>query len=84
MRLDRDSSAFTRAGLWWATSVVLVIIALAWQVLYELGIRECIKDLGQPQLLRLCAGPLDAWVLPVTLGVAVLLLMVRLLPRRDR
>ncbi|MDH4335178.1 MAG: hypothetical protein OEW24_07980 [Chloroflexota bacterium] len=82
MRLDRDSSAFTRAGLIWAASAVLVIIALGWQVLYELGIRACVKD--SEGLLMLCAGPLDGWVLPVTLVVAVLLLMVRLLPRRDR
>lgn len=66
----------------WAASAVLLIIALGWQVLYELGIRGCVKD--SEGLLMLCAGPLDAWVLPVTLVLVALLLMVRLLRRGDR
>jgi hypothetical protein len=60
----------TRAGYLWAASATLVAIALGWQALHELDMRECMKD---PRLI-LCIGPLDAWVLPLTLVAAVLLI----------
>ena len=82
---DRAWTISRGGGLLWPGSVVLAVIALGWQVLYELERRACMKDLSQPQLLASqCNGPLDGWVLPVTLVAAALLLVVRLLPRRDR
>lgn len=57
--------------LLWAAGVALVAIAIAWQVLYERGVQDCLKS----PLLVICSGPLDAWVLPVTLTAAALLLV---------
>ena len=65
----------------WAIGVALVAISLGWQALYELGIRQCVRD--SADLLLLCAGPLDAWVLPLTAVVALLLVGIgiwRLMP----
>ena len=76
MVIDRGRSAITRAGLLWAVGVVLVTAALGWQAVYELGIRDCRKNIHD--LAIQCAGPLDAWVLPLTLVGASLLLIAGL------
>jgi len=70
-------------SLRWTAGVVLAGVALGWQALDELGIRECrrIRDAGD--LLMLCGGGLDAWVLPVTLTTALTLVALgiwRLVP----
>lgn len=61
----------------------LIGAALGWQVLDELDIRECrrIRDAGD--LLMLCGGGLDPWVLPLTLFAAIVLVGIgvwRLVP----
>lgn len=53
-------------------TLAVVVIGLAWQVAYANGIREC----ADTDLLLLCAGPLDPWVLPVTVGIAMALIAV--------
>jgi hypothetical protein len=65
----------------WAAGVVLAGVALGWQALYELGVRGCRRDFAD--LLALCDGPLDAWVLPLTMTAALILVAVgiwRLVP----
>jgi hypothetical protein len=74
-------STAQRAGILWMLAAALAAAALGWQVLYELGIRECHRD--SADLLVLCAGPLDGWVLPMTLTAALILLAIgiwRLVP----
>ncbi len=67
--------------LLWAVGAALVVIALGWQVLYEIGVQDCLNN----PLLLLCSGPLDAWVLPVTLVAATLLLVAGVWrPMRNR
>jgi hypothetical protein len=63
-----------RLRIVWVAAVTLIVAALAWQTLYELGIRECVRD--SVNLLSLCAGPLDAWVLPLSLAAGLVLLMI--------
>jgi hypothetical protein len=61
--------------------MVLAGVALGWQALYELGIRECRRNPGD--LLVLCSGSLDTWVLPLTLTGALILVGIgiwRLVP----
>jgi uncharacterized membrane protein len=65
----------------WVVAVLLTLLALGWQLSYELGIRKCVRD--SADLLMSCAGPLDAWVLPVTLVAASVLVAMgiwRLVP----
>jgi hypothetical protein len=59
---------------------VLVLVALAWQVQYATDTAACGRD-GQ----FLCQGPLDGWVLPVTLvfGLALVAVGAIGLARRD-
>lgn len=67
----------------WAIAAVLVTIALGWQALYELDIRQCLRD--SRNLLVLCMGPLDPWVLPLTVVGALVLAGIglwRLVPPR--
>lgn len=75
----------TRAGIVWSAGAALAGAALGWQALYELGIRQCVRD--STDLLALCSGPLDGWVLPVSLIGLLMLVDVgiwRLVPtRRD-
>lgn len=66
-------TTITRARLLWAVGVVVVAGALAWQALYELEMRACGENADG--LMILCAGPLDAWVLPLTLIGALVLLI---------
>jgi hypothetical protein len=68
-------------SLRWAAGAVLAGVALGWQALYELGVRACRRD--SADLLALCSGPLDTWVLPLTLAVALMLVAIgvwRLMP----
>lgn len=59
------------APLGWRAAAVMVGAALTWQVLYELERRDCRSD--SADLQALCSGPLDAWVVPLTVVSAVLL-----------
>lgn len=52
--------------------MILVGIALGWQMLYDAEIRHCRLS---PKLV-LCAGPLDGWVMPLTLVAGTLLLLM--------
>jgi hypothetical protein len=71
MPIDQGGPRVTRAGLLWAACAILVATALGWQALYQLGIRECREN--SDDRLMLCSGPLDAWVLPLTLAAALLM-----------
>jgi len=65
----------------WVIGVVLAGLALGWQARNELGVRQCIRD--SVDLLALCGGRLDAWVLPATLLTALALVAMgiwRLVP----
>jgi hypothetical protein len=65
----------------WAIGVVLAVVALGWQMLNELGVRQCIRDVVD--LYMQCGGRLDAWVLPLTLLAALALVAMgiwRLVP----
>ena len=64
----------------WVIGVMLAV-ALGWQALNELGVRQCHRD--SADLLALCGGRLDAWVLPSTLLAALALVAMgiwRLVP----
>ena len=62
----------TRGGFLWAIGALLLIVALVWQVRYELGIRAG-EEMAAGYLVPVCAGPIDAWILPVSLSAASLL-----------
>jgi hypothetical protein len=65
----------------WSLGVVLVGMVLGWQVLNEVGVGQCFRD--STDLLMLCGGRLDPWVLPLTLAAALLLVALgiwRLVP----
>lgn len=59
------------AWIAWAMTLAAVVGGLAWQVAYANGIRECTDT----DLLILCAGPLDSWVLPVSVGIGMVLIV---------
>jgi hypothetical protein len=69
-------------SLRWAAGVVLTGVALGLQAVYEVRRHECLREMADV-LAQQCSGPLDAWVLPITLAAAVALAAVgiwRLVP----
>jgi hypothetical protein len=72
----------TRRWPWiaWAGALVAVVLGLAWQVAYTNGIRDC----ADTDLLILCAGPLDPWVLSVLVSIAMVLIVIGAWARLSR
>jgi hypothetical protein len=56
----------------WLVAEVALIVSLGWQVWYTNELARCLEG----DDLRLCAGPLPAWLMPACVAIAIALALI--------